>query len=244
MNNSQAVYFSSILSAIPGVVHGFSTRALGDMRNEQNRKHFMQHIGIGDAVFVQPQQVHGNKVAVVQSGSSETKISGVDGLVHKAENNNVQIALGVRAADCVPLLFVDPTSRIIGVAHAGWRGTLAGIAGVLLDTMRGLGAESQNIYVAIGPHIGMCCYSVPKERADQFVAAFGTDERMVSYFDNAWHLDVGYTDFKQLTQKGVLPAHIDSRPTCTSCQNETYYSYRKETKESFGEIMGVVTFTR
>lgn len=146
-------------------------------------------------------------------------------------SNQKGVFVGVLVADCVPILMVDPKKRIVAAIHAGWRGTLGNIAASAVKII------GKDIFVSIGPHIGPCCYTVPKDRADSF-------NDTCTYFDGAnWHLDLGCANRLQLTEAGVPAAHIDTPVVCTSCQSDIFYSYRKDTKEAFGEMLGFVGFS-
>ena len=87
--------------------------------------------------------------------------------------------LGAFAADCIPLLFADPVARVIGAAHAGWRGTVGGVAKNVVARMVELGARPDDIRVALGPIIGACCFEVGPEVVAQFREAFGDVPGMV-----------------------------------------------------------------
>ncbi|MBI3342631.1 polyphenol oxidase family protein [Candidatus Gottesmanbacteria bacterium] len=214
-------YQSSLLSGFPTIVHGFSSRGAGDMRQgTMNRKRFAHTLG-----FKKPpmfaHQSHGNAIPG-------------DGLV------SMTYPVAVTTADCVPVLLADPTSMVWSAVHAGWRGTLGGIAGNAVDEMMRMGADKRRICAAIGPHIGGCCYGVPEERAQAFIDRFGKDEKMAFFVDGKWHLDIGWSNYRQLVEAGVSPDHIDAPPTCTSCQNDEFFSYRKDSKETYGEMMAVI----
>lgn len=214
----------------------YSTRSLGDMRKIQSRKDFLKHLGLENKQLVIPEQVHGSRVVIVTKKDGGTKVVGADGLVTK----DPSIVLGVLAADCVPLLFVDPEKRILGAAHAGWRGTLAGIAQHTVDAMKSLGSLPSDIVVSIGPHIHSCSYSVPEERAMHFRKAFGND-RVTSLQDKTWFIDLGLANYLTLTRSGIVPTHIENISDCTFCGPE-YFSYRKDNKKTFGEMMGVMAW--
>ncbi len=218
------------------VVYGYSSRAFGDMRILENRMKFLKTLGFTKDVIL-PEQVHGNVVKIL-TNDAIGRISGADGLVTLKGS----APIGVLGADCTPLVAVDSEVHVIGVAHAGWRGTIANIAGELISAMKKVGASEKNIYVSIGPHIGMCCYSVPEERAMQFLTTFGKDAKMASRIGDEWHLDIGWTSYQQLVAAGVQKEHIDAPVICTSCQSDTYFSYRKSGKKHYGEQMGVIGF--
>lgn len=210
------------------IVTRFTTRHDGDIRKKK----------FDDIIFAE--QVHGTKIAVVLKNKGKV-IPGVDGLVYHGDG---RIRLAVRVADCVPILAYDDQAEVVGVAHAGWRGTLGNIAGELIKTMCDKGADPANIRVSIGPHISMCHYDVTRERAKKYLDMFDNDTKVASFFENRWHVDIGWANYRQLVHEGIVPAHIDARPTCTYCQNDKYFSFRRDTKETFGEIMGVVSYER
>lgn len=214
---------STLLLHLNGVIHGFSSRLAGDMRYEgKNRKRFAGTLGFRQTpVFAQ--QTHGNKVPG-------------DGLV----SNSFPVA--VVTADCVPVLLVDPASKVFAAVHAGWKGTLGDIVENAVGEMVKIGADIRRIYACIGPHIGACCYGVPEERVNAFTEAFGSDGKMAFKIDGAWHLDIGWANYRQLLTAGVTADHIDAPPMCTSCQNNEFFSYRKDTKETYGKIMAVIGF--
>ena len=154
INESMAVTMAGLVSDAQllsklGIVHGYGDR----------------HTKLHTEIAI-PQQVHGTRIAVVTKKDQGKTISGVDGLVSK------DISIGVSFADCVPILAVDPEAKIIGTAHAGWKGTLHGIAQELILAMKNAGADVKNIYISIGPHIGMCCYNVGEDRAKAFQNKF------------------------------------------------------------------------
>ena len=232
------VYQSTLLSGIPGLVHGYSTRSSGDAREAGNARAIVRRLTDKDMPLVRGQQIHGNAIAVVDA-SSPRSISGVDGLV----SQSADILLEVHVADCVPVLLVDPEARIVSVVHAGWKGTVSHITRNALNRMIELGATPSRIRASIGPHIGRCCYTVPEDRAAEFLAAFGSDSNITVKEGNTWRLDLGSANRSELLQAGVTPDHIDSPVVCTSCQVDTFYSYRKDSSETFGEIIGVIGFT-
>lgn len=217
-------------------MHGFSNRAMGNMKKDlAARKRFIDSVGIKREEVIVSEQVHGNMVSLVDQ-NSDMRVIDADGLVTK----HSEFALGVFTADCVPIFFVDSVSRTIAVAHAGWRGTVGKIAQNTVELMKSTGSHARDILVWIGPHIGMCCYWVNQDRAKQFSQVFGQDLKLTSCSNSVWHLNLGYCNTRQLIDFGISPEHIDVSVDCTSCQNDIFFSYRKDTKETFGEMMGVI----
>lgn len=201
------------------------------MRTEK-REDFLDELGIRDVTM--GQQVHGTRFAYVKESDKGKVLPGMDGLIATSGS------IAVTFADCVPLLAVDPKAGIIGTAHAGWKGTLAGIATELIRQMKNAGADVGNIYISIGPHIGMCCYNVLEDRVLAFQKRFGRNGKIAARIQGEWHLDIGYANFQLLRAAGVPAFHIDAPPTCTSCQVAIFNSYRKDPKEKFGVQLGVI----
>ncbi len=212
---------STLLLQLEGVIHGFSCRQAGDMRYEgKNRERFASALGL-------------HKSPVFARQTHSTAVPG-DGLVSR------DTPVAVVAADCVPVLLVDPEKKVFAAVHAGWKGTLGGVVGNAVDEMVKLGASPVRIYVAIGPHIGLCCYDVPEERVRLFEDRFGQDEKMAARINGRWYLDIGWVNYRQLLAVGITADHVDAPATCTSCQNNTFFSYRKDSKETYGEMMAVI----
>jgi len=150
------------------------------------------------------------------------------------------LPIGVTFADCVPILAVDPKAKIIGTAHAGWKGTLARIARELIGAMTNAGANIHTIYISIGPSIGMCCYNVTDDRAKAFQKQFGNNEKIAARIQGKWYLDIGYANYLQLLEAGIMKEHIDTSEACTSCQVAEFHSFRKDKKGTFGVQLGVI----
>ena len=171
-------------------------------------------------------QVHGADVAVVD-GAPAAELPRVDALVTRTAG----VALVVRAADCVPVLLADVARGVVGAAHAGRPGLVAGVVPAALAAMRDLGAEEISAWV--GPHVCGACYEVPEQmRAD--VAAVVPE----AYAETSWgtaSVDVGAGVLAQLRAAGV---EVVDASRCTR-EDEDLYSYRRQGVES-GRLAGVV----
>lgn len=194
--------------------------------------HVIQSVGLQtDAIYAE--QVHGNRIAIADEQSAQ-RVSGVDGLVSSKRS------VAIMMADCVPVLLVDPRKRVWAAVHAGWKGTLKNIVRQAVLTMRKLGAQAEDLYGVIGPHIGACCYDVPEERIKRFQKRFGQDEKMAFRSCGTWHLDVGWMNYRQLIESGVSAGHIDAPPTCTHCQYHEFFSFRSNPGKPTKEMMAVI----
>jgi YfiH family protein len=136
-----------------------------------------------------------------------------DALITRARG----VAVSVRTADCFPILLADPATRSVAAVHAGWRGTAAGVAMSTLARMRNeFGTHAENVYAAIGPGIGQCCYEVGVEVAQQF----GMRE--------AGHVDLAVENRKQLLAAGLKPERIEQVGGCTFCNPAQFFSWRRD----------------
>ncbi|MBI5083773.1 MAG: peptidoglycan editing factor PgeF [Acidobacteria bacterium] len=135
------------------------------------------------------------------------------------------VQLGVKTADCLPILIADPVSRCAAAVHAGWRGTLTNIASAAVSRLQSLyGAQPASLHAAFGPSIGPCCFEVGPDVAPRFQSLF--PER--SDLHQQTHIDLCEANLRQLLAAGLLPAHIDSLPPCTFCGGSEFHSWRRD----------------
>jgi len=138
--------------------------------------------------------------------------------------------------DCAALLFYDPRQRVVGLAHAGWRGTAQAVALRTLEALeQRYGSRRADVLVGIGPAIGSCCYAVGEEVR----RAFASDPLVMetAYFEErteagktgvSLFLDVGRSNYAQLLAAGIPAGHIERADYCTGCRTDLFYSHRKE----------------
>lgn len=226
----------SLFGKFSDLVCGISTRSMGDMRIKGYRTSFFQEQNIDFSRAISLNQVHGASIVHVGESDIGKKKHYADGLVTEEKN----IFLSVLTADCVPIFFYESKIGICGIVHAGWKGTLKGISGAMIEKIVKLGGRVEKIIVGIGPHIADCCYSITKKRKKQFERIFGEDERMIIEKDGKYYLDLAYTNMSQIIKRGIDRKHIDAPICCTGCQSDLFFSFRKGSKESFGEMMNVI----
>jgi hypothetical protein len=237
------LYTSPVLAAISGLSHGFPERGGGISTGartslnlgkrwgdgadvvDENRRLLAAHAGYDPAALQATRHVHGTDVWKV--GEPLAADAEFDGLVCDRPGP----VLGAFAADCVPILFADPQARVIGAAHAGWRGTVAGIVQNVIWRMTKLGAWREQIRAALGPSIGPCCFEVGPEVVGEFRNAFGDVEGMVVAGPQKDHIDLRVALRAALERAGIAPDHIDDRPPCTKCEPERFFSYRRDGKD-------------
>jgi YfiH family protein len=140
--------------------------------------------------------------------------------------DEIQHGIGVRTADCVPLLLVDAQNHAVAAVHAGWRGSASAIVRRTLERMAGdCGTDAANVRVALGPCIRECCYEVGDDVAAQFVTLFPEWEPLSG---GKTRLNLPEANRRHLIGAGVLPEYIFDSGLCTSCTPEHFFSYRRE----------------
>ena len=203
---------------------------------EENHRRGLGAVGLEVGQIVSPYQVHGSHVGIVGGAHRGTVQPACDALV-TAEPD---VHLLLRFADCVPVLFFDAARGVIGLAHAGWRGVVANVAGetvrVLVERM---GCRPESIWAGIGPAIGPCCYQV-----DSHVASAVRDGCPSGAFIGRWEdsvlmLDLPAAVRAQLEAAGV--GHIEDSGLCTACRVDEFFSHRTENGQTgrFGVVIGL-----
>jgi len=221
----------------------FSERRDGDMRTLSPRQRLFQSINFPLQSVIYSQQIHGATVLEVKKSQQGQTIPNVDGIFYtNTLRPGEQIALAILTADCVPILTYETRSGVIGVAHSGWKGTLKNISSTLIEMFLSHGLKVNDIRVVIGPHIGVCCYSVPEERGKKFQQEYGNQAIQVREKSN--YLDLGFIISQQLQKKGIEERHIENINICTACNNNRFFSFRQDSLETFGEQLGVLTLSR
>ena len=183
--------------------------------------------------FVLTHQTHTTNVRVVTKedrGKGITKTrdyEDVDGLV----TNIPGIVLSTFYADCVPLYFVDPVKKAIGLSHSGWRGTVNKMGKVTVEKMMTeFGSNPKDIIAAIGPSICVDCYEVSKDVADEFLVAFAKAENLSKIVilknEEKAMLDLWQANYAVLLEAGITKEHISLPDICTACNKEILFSHR------------------
>jgi YfiH family protein len=219
----------------PGFVHGFSTIGLGSVGLTHapdpapvlaSRRAFARALEIDAELITTVGAVHGSTVARVDE--PKDVVQGVDGLVTDRRG----MALFATFADCYPIVLWDPVKRSVGLAHAGWRGTVAGVAGAAVKAMHEeYGSSPEDIRAGIGPGICGRCYEVGTEVAQLF------DGRFVSPSGERFLLDLAAANRAQLEEAGLTQVHVLG--TCTK-ESEFLPSHRRSPDGTrFGAIVAI-----
>lgn len=239
-----------------GCPHAFSTRdgglsrlphtaslnlvyGRGDDENtvDANRVIFARAAGVPWLNPVEAEQIHSAAVAVVGGQLPERNIR-CDGFVSDRDD----VTLCVKTADCAPILFHDGSAGIIGACHAGWRGTVAGIAGKTLDAMCALGADRSRVQIAIGACIHECCYEVGEDFYHSVCEAQGVSfaKEYVRIKDGRYHADITGMNIALLTAAGAAAENISVDGNCTCCHPDIYFSHRA-THGLRGTMMAIIS---
>jgi YfiH family protein len=212
-----------------GVVAGFHSRIFDNSR----RGEFLQQLGLHPDNLVMVKQVHGSAIVVAERPDPALSETPADGLITKVSG----LVLGVRTADCVPILFWDPVQKVAGIAHGGWKGVKEGIVGQMLKIFeKRCGTKMGDLRVAIGPSIRKCCYEVGKEFLGFFPGFYRRKD------DAKGHLDLVGVIKSRLLKRGVQEAHVHDTGLCTVCENKKFFSYRVEsqTPERILSVISIV----
>jgi polyphenol oxidase len=225
--------------------HLFTTRQLR-LTDANDVRQLGRAVGVGRVMMVT--QVHGADVLVLRRGEAPIA-SGPEADI--LVSNDPEVAIAVRAADCVPILLADRITGTVAAVHAGWRGTAAGAARVAVEALgREFGARPQNLVAAIGPSIGSCCYEVGTELVDAFAVA--GHER---YLIDRWFLtpspargsreraplflDVAGANRDQLLLAGMAEQNVCLSGLCTAMNLPLFPSFRVE-KAQAGRIAAAI----
>ena len=224
-----------------GVRHGFSTRRGGVSTGRfatlnlggkwgddpeavaHNRRRFAAAGGFDWERLFTAKQVHGARVAVVVEGTLPERVAVSEAdVVVTAQPGAV---VGVYTADCVPILFADGDGRV-AAAHAGWRGTVQGVAVAAVEALVSIGAHRESLHAALGPSICARCFEVGDEVAAAFDAL--VPSAVVRARGQKPHVDLWEANRRLLVDAGVRAEAIDAKPPCTMCEAERYFSFRRD----------------
>jgi YfiH family protein len=255
-----ALWFSAAHLERHGVPHGFASRGGGASRGPyaslnfssregdvparvlENWKRLEAAAGLPANGWALVSQVHGERVVRVDAGGPachhRRRHPEADALVTAAKG----VALGVLTADCLPIVLAVPGGGAVAIAHAGWRGTLAGIVQATVRELCAVaGAEPDDLLAAIGPSIGRCCLQVGAEVHDAFHERWGAAHaRRILAKSDPWRLDLPTANLIQLREIGLRTSNVAFVQHCTSCRKDLFYSYRRDGQKT-GRMLNFVT---
>lgn len=235
-------YFDN-LSAVPGLAHAIIAKPgnlalhTGPDRDKalQCRREICSTLSFDSNLFTCPEQVHGVKVARIDTGNAgagredrDTAIPGCDGLMTDLPG----IPLITFSADCCLVAIVDPQVHAVGLIHAGWRGVAASGAGILVHEMcLAYGAVPARMLAVIAPAAQVCCYEISDDLAENLANSPYCGRDVLVRRQDKWHLDMHAALVKQLARAGLPVEQIERSADCTIC-NQGYFSYRREGPET------------
>jgi YfiH family protein len=202
----------------------------------ENRLRFVDAVsGSRETSLRSVRQVHSNRSMTAAEAAQETTPE-ADGLM----TGQAGMLLGIQTADCIPVLVADPVRRAVAAFHAGWRGTVARIVELGIARMHAeFGSDPADLIAAIGPGIGICCYTVGEEVQAQFGANFSYAEELFLPIERAFYLNLVEANRRQLMAAGLGPEAITAVGGCTACQPEFFYSHRASGGHT-GRMMAVI----
>jgi YfiH family protein len=237
---------AATLSALDGIRHAFFTREGGvsggiyqslnsgvgssddPAHVTENRSRMAQALGVDADRLVTAFQIHSPHVVVADQPWSVDTRPKADAIVTRTPG----LAIGVSTADCGPLLFADPEARVIGAAHAGWRGAFSGVIEGTIVAMEKLGADRKRMAVALGPLIRQDKYEVSQSFVDDFLRA---DQRYARFFASAAREGHAMFDLpgfiaSRIAQSGIQ--RFEDIGICTYSNPDHFYSYRRSTHQA------------
>lgn len=267
--NMEVPYFTfTALSAVPFIKHGFSTRlggvstgqftsmnfdekvmdAYDEPANvEENFRRMAESIGFDVNSVVLSKQVHKCNIRLVDISDRGKGLfiprdyDEIDGLI----TNKANVTLVTKYADCVPLYFVDPVKKAIGLTHSGWRGTVAKIGKKTVEEMaKAFGSNPQDIIAVIGPSICRDCYEIAGSTVNEFIKAFpeGVDNILTPKDNGRYLCDLWEANKLVLLSAGLQAPNIHISGVCTSCNSDILFSHRK-TQGKRGSLAAFLTIT-
>ncbi|GAB6100566.1 peptidoglycan editing factor PgeF [Halanaerocella petrolearia] len=237
------------------VEHAFSTKIGGVSKDEytslnlglhvsdnkedvvENRRRICNLLDSDHQQLVAGKQLHNDRVKIINredkgSGalSYDTALENTDALLTDKKG----ILLTSYYADCTPILLLDPVLEVVGLVHAGWKGTVKKIAQQTVLQMKEVyGTNLSDLLVGVGPSIGKCCYQVDEQVINPLQKEFSNWEEFVEEVDDQqWKLDLSLANQVQLEEVGVERRNIIHSNLCTACHSNLFYSYRRDKGET------------
>ena len=258
ISTAQNFLYHQPLASIKWVLHGFSLRFDPELKRDfnlglndyqpaefvlENRNRLARSVAGAEIPLVTVHQIHSDRIVVIRNKTAWAVAPEGDALI----TDQTGILLGVQTADCLPVVAIDPTRKVIAVVHAGWRGLLKRILVKVVKQMeKDFSTVPADCLAVIGPGIGPCCYEVGEEIVRAFAKEFVGG---ASFFRNTQRADLGLratmaldlaaVSKHQFLESGFLPHNIFSSESCTGCRTDLFFSHRAEAGRT-GRMMGVI----
>lgn len=207
--------------------HLFSSRIGWSNDKKKIKEQLSTLVGVPTENIIDVKQVHGTEIVIVDSNIKDFLNNPLeaDGLI----TDRPGITLITYHADCVPVYFVDISKKVVGLAHSGWKGTFNNITGKMLKIMKEqYDSNKEDILVGIGPAIGPCCYEVKDDLIQLFTERYSNYDNILRIDGNKAFLDLWKVNYLQILEEGIPEENIILANSCTSCNIDKFYSYRRE----------------
>nr|WP_235848447.1 peptidoglycan editing factor PgeF [Litchfieldia alkalitelluris] len=211
---------------------------------KSNRKLLGEYLGFSTDTWISCEQVHKSTVKKITKDlcgkgvfNYEDAIPATDGIY----TNEPNILLTLCFADCVPLYFYEPNLQLIGIAHAGWKGTVSNIAGEMVKIwVKDEGVNPKNVFASIGPSIDHCCYIVDDYVID-FVNKMNLENKLIysQIGEGQYRLSLKSLNEQLLLASGIPREQISASSHCTSCEKEIFFSHRRD-KGKTGRMLSFI----
>lgn len=241
----------------PGIGHAFFTRAGGvseglyaslngglgsqdePARVAENRSRMAGHLGVPPSHLVSLYQIHSAEVAIIEGPMALADRPRADAMVTRVPN----LALGIATADCGPILFADPVGRVVGAAHAGWKGALSGVIAATVEAMERLGSARADIVAVLGPTISQSAYEVGDDFRSRFADEVLESDAHFAPGERAGHAQFDLPGFiaRRLREAGI--ANASTLGLCTYADPDRFYSYRRTThrgEADYGRLISAI----
>lgn len=248
-----SLYQSEVLDKFPNLVHGFTTREGGVSKGEyeslslspyrgdeiecvhKNEEILCENLGLDVKRLSSTKQEHTDNIEIIDKDNIGIGVhspwgKGVDAVITREKN----VPILCYSADCVPIIMYASDIEAIAAIHSGWKGTAMAIAEKTVKKLMKLGASPENIYAAIGPCIGKCCYEVSADVALQFDQKYYTAKP-----DGKYMLDLQHINSDLINNTGVKEENISVSDICTRCHNDIFFSHRGQGGTS-GTLGGII----
>lgn len=206
----------------------------------ENRGRMARHMGVEPARFLSLYQIHSPEVVTVATPWLNTERPKADAMVTREQG----IALAIGTADCGPILFADAKARVIGAAHAGWKGAFGGVLEATLAAMEALGAARGDIHASLGPMLSQQNYEVGPEFFEKFVALDAANARFFRPGPKADHPHFDLPGYITMRLEHAGVGAIDDLALCTYADEARFYSYRRKThrdEADYGRLIASIT---
>lgn len=231
------------LEALDGIRHAFFTREGGVSSGvyeglnggtgsndkpehiAENRARMAAAVGVIPENFLTAYQIHSPDVVVAEKPWPQSQRPRADAIVTQVPG----LAIGISTADCGPVLFADPQARVLGAAHAGWRGAFGGVIESTLAAMEKLGADRTRVVAAAGPMISQPNYEVGQELVDRFLAAEPANDRFFAPATRSGHAMFDLPGYVVARLQAAGVRHVENLAVCTYGNPAQFYSYRRST---------------